>query len=262
MLPRAQAIITDILSVVNPLNARFLGVGNAGNRALGSAALVLEHDGEPLLVIDCGPDTLDAFHARYGTLPSALFITHTHLDHVGGLENLFYRACFAPGGRRHDIRLFVPAPLVAHLHQRIADYPDNIAEGGVNFWDVLRLVPVSRRFCLAGFRFSVYPVRHHAPDSAFGLHLPGSFFYSGDTRPLPELMGTVAARDETLFHDCGLTGNPSHTGLDDVLREYSAGIRVRLVAYHYGSTDDAATIRAAGLRAATVDDTFILKNPA
>ncbi len=245
---------------MNTLNARFLGVGNAGNRMLGSAALVLERQGAPLLLIDCGPDTLDAFHTRYGILPPALFITHTHLDHVGGLENLFYRACFAADGRRHDIRLFVPAPLVAHLHQRIADYPSNIAEGGVNFWDVLRLVPVSRHFCLADLEFSVYPVRHHGPDSAFGLHLPGSFFYSGDTRPLPELMSTVAARDETLFHDCGRVGNPSHTGLDDVLREYSAGIRARLVAYHYGSTDDAAAIRAAGLRAATVDDHYSLQS--
>lgn len=250
---------------MNSLNARFLGVGNAGNRELGSAALVIARQGAtstgPLLLIDCGPDTLNAYTARYGALPTAVFITHTHFDHIGGLEQLFYRACFAPEGRRHDIRLFVPAPLVAHLHQRIADYPNNVAEGGVNFWDVLRIVPVARRFWLQGLDFHVYPVRHHGPDSAFGLHLPGAFFYSGDTRPLPELMGTVAARDETVFHDCGRIGNPSHSGLDDLLREYDAALRPRLVAYHYGTPDDAAAIRAAGLRAATVDDIFELRSP-
>lgn len=256
-------------SPVTTLSARFLGVGNAGNARLGSAALVLEQAGTPLLLIDCGPDTLNAYQARYQALPDAVFITHNHMDHVGGLENLFYRACFAANGRRTDIRLLVPAPLVPHLHQRIADYPNNVAEGGVNFWDVLRIVPVAASFWLHGLQFSVYPVRHHAPNSAFGLHLPGSFFYSGDTRPLPELLPTVAARGETVFHDCGRTGNPSHTGLDDILRDYFfepqaalADLRSRLVAYHYANAEDAAAIRAAGLRAATTDDIFTLGEPA
>jgi ribonuclease BN (tRNA processing enzyme) len=235
---------------VSTLAARFLGVGNAGNRALGSAALVLERGGAPLLLVDCGPDTLDSFRDHYDALPGALFITHTHLDHVGGLENLFYRACFAAGGRRHDIRLFVPAPLVPHLHQRIADYPDNVAEGGVNFWDVLRIVPVAGSFWLDGLLFYVHAVRHHAPNTAFGLHLPGSFFYSGDTRPLPELLPVVAAAGETVFHDCGRTGNPSHSGVDDLLREYSTAQRAQLIAYHYGSDADAQAIAATGLRVA------------
>lgn len=244
------------------LGARFTGVGNAGNRALGSAALVLEADGAPLLLVDCGPDTLDSYIDMHGGLPPALFITHTHLDHVGGLENLFYRACFAQPARRTDIRLFVPAQLVPHLHQRIAEYPNNVAEGGVNFWDVLRIVPVQSHFWLDGLLFRIYPVRHHAPNTAFGLHLPGVFFYSGDTRPVPELLATVAAQGETVFHDCGLRGNPSHTGLDDILRDYDAGVRSRLVAYHYASAADADALAAAGLKVARRDLTFALPAPA
>lgn len=241
------------------LSARFLGVGNAGNRALGSAAMVLEYNDAPCLLIDCGRDTLDAYADHYnGALPQAVFITHTHLDHVGGLETLFYRACFAAGGRRSDIRLFVPAAIVAHLHQRIADYPNNIAEGGVNFWDVLRLVPVQTHFWLDGLRFYPHAVRHHAPNSAFGLHLPGAFFYSGDTRPVPELMPVVAAQNETVFHDCGVRGNPSHTGLDDVLREYDANVRARLIAYHYASLPDADVIAAAGIGVAQRGERFVL----
>lgn len=244
------------------LAARFTGVGNAGNRSLGSSALVIERDGSPLLLIDCGPDTLDSYADHYGTLPAALFITHTHLDHAGGLENLFYRACFAFSERRTDIRLFVPARLVAHLHQRIADYPNNVAEGGVNFWDVLRIVPVAEHFWLDGLLFHVHPVRHHAPGTAFGLHLPGSFFYSGDTRPVPELMPVVAAAGETVFHDCALQGNPSHTGLDDVLRDYDAELRERFIAYHYASAADVDALRAAGLGTAMRGQAIALPAPA
>lgn len=252
------------------LSARFTGVGNAGNRELGSAALVIERNDAPLLLIDCGPETLDTFADHYvanrqagqdQALPTALFITHTHLDHVGGLENLFYRACFSKPTRRTDIRLFVPAPLVAHLHQRIADYPNNIAEGGVNFWDVLRIVPVQTRFWLNGLLFHVWPVRHHAPNSAFGLHLPGAFFYSGDTLPVPELMSSVAAQGEIIFHDCAVRGNPSHTGLDDVQRDYDAAIQARMIAYHYASIADADTLAAAGLRAARRHEKIDLPPP-
>src|SRR5690606_15858773 len=73
---------------------RFLGVGAARAVELGSSAAVLEQDGKPMLLIDCGPDTLDRYQAAYGQLPRAIYLTHTHLDHVGGMERLFTRLWF------------------------------------------------------------------------------------------------------------------------------------------------------------------------
>lgn len=73
---------------------RFLGTGAAHAVALGSSAVVLERDGRPLLLVDCGPDTLDRFTDTYGAPPSALYITHTHMDHVAGMERLFFRLWF------------------------------------------------------------------------------------------------------------------------------------------------------------------------
>ena len=52
--------------------------------------------GQPLLMIDCGQEALTAFVAQYGHVPMALFITHVHLDHVAGLERLFYKIYFDP----------------------------------------------------------------------------------------------------------------------------------------------------------------------
>ena len=146
-------------------NLRFHGVGNSHAVELGSAMATIERDGQPWLTIDCGGEGLTAYLAHYGAYPEALFITHTHLDHVGGFERLFGATYFAtPRGR--DIRLYVPAPLVPLLQERIAGYPNVVAEGGANFWDAFQLVPVSGAFWHDGMRLETFPVRHHWPDTA------------------------------------------------------------------------------------------------
>lgn len=239
---------------------RFLGVGSAQAVELGSASAVLERDGAPLLVVDCGPEALTRHLARYGAAPRALFLTHAHLDHVGGMERLFYRLYFDPA-HRGDCRVFVPAPLVPLLHERLGSYPNVVAEGGANFWDAFRLIPVGRDFWHEGLRFDVFPVRHHAPDSAYGIALRGAFVYTGDTRPIPEVLERYGTGTEPVAHDCGLKGNPSHTGLDDLEREYSPALRARLVLYHYGSVADGAALEAAGYRIARPGDALTLAEP-
>jgi glyoxylase-like metal-dependent hydrolase (beta-lactamase superfamily II) len=241
-------------------NLRFLGVGNAAAPALGSASIVLERDGRPLLMVDCGQEALTAWQERYGGVPPAVFLTHLHLDHVAGFERLFVANYFGnqPGGRT---RLYVPATLVPLLQERIAGYPNVVAEGSANFWDAFHLVPVAQGFWHGELWFDVFPVRHHVPGTAFGLALRGSFLYTGDTRPIPETVAVYADGATRLVHDCDLTGNPSHTGLPDLLREYPEALRRQMTVYHYASPADGDQLAAAGLDVARPGEVRELNAP-
>lgn len=239
---------------------RFLGVGNAAAVQLGSAMACIERDGAPWLAIDCGGEGLTAYLDRYGVPPRAIFVTHTHLDHVAGFERVFVESYFDPAWRG-KVRVYAPAPLVPLLHSRVGDYPNALAEGGANFWDAFQVIPVGASFWHDGVRMQVFPARHHWPDTAFGLRLRGSVVWTGDTRPIPEVLAAFANEGELIAHDCALHGNPSHTGVDDLEREYPRDILDRCVLYHYASDADGDALRARGHRVATPGEGIDLRAP-
>ena len=240
---------------------RFLGVGNAQAAVtLGSAAAVIERNGAPELMIDCGQEALTAFQRQYGALPDAVFFTLVHMVLVAGLERLFFATYFDPA-RRGRVRLYVPVTVLPHLQSRLADYPGVVAEGGANWWDAFQLVPVTRGFWHRDFAYEVFPVRHHLPDTAFGLRLRGSVVWTGDTRPIPEMLARHADAGEWVAHDCALHGNPSHSGVEDLEREYPAQLLARCVLYHYASAADAQALRLRGHRVADAGESLPLAAP-
>lgn len=237
-----------------------LGTGAASAVDLGASGAVLERDGAPVLLIDCGPGTLEHYLRSYARLPSAVFITHGHMDHVAGLERLFHAAWFDPV-QRGRIKLFMHANLVPILQARVADYPNAVAEGGANFWEGFRLVPLSRGFWLDGWWFDVFATRHHVPGTSFGVVLRGCFAWTGDTRPIPETISAFADERTLVAHDCALVGNPSHAGVEDLEREYPEGLRTQLLLYHYGSEADAEALRGRGFKVAVPDGRYPLHAP-
>lgn len=228
---------------------RFLGIG--GGTSQGSPIAVLERGDEPLLMIDCGPGAVDAWRHRYGALPQSVYLTHTHMDHVGGLEELFHAAApLVAGGRILPVRLFMASSIVPLVQERVAGNPFVRAEGGVNFWDAFQLVPVSSGFWLDSLWFRVFEVRHMQPRFCYGVALAGSFLFTADTRPIPEVLREHATEGETIFHDCAVRANPAHSGFVDLLNEYNGEILDRIVAYHYGSVENGRRLERHGFRVA------------
>jgi 8-oxo-dGTP pyrophosphatase MutT (NUDIX family) len=71
----------------------------------------------------------------------------------------------------------------------------------------------------------------------------------------------MPAGAKTIFHDCGTRSNPSHTGYQDLTREYKPEQRGRLVLYHYGSEADGQMLEGQGYRVARRGERLALSHP-
>lgn len=230
----------------------FLGVGSAftTQEYYQSNMLITAPSGKTLL-LDCGSDTCHSL-AEYGKRAGnrgieidAVYISHCHSDHIGGLEYLAFSTYF--GDRRAEIKLFAEENLVSRLwdeslkgglgriqgkFMRLADYFD------------CRPVGDDGRFRWEGIRFELVAMPHVVLAEevvySFGLLIGGSdaeedaVFISTDTQFRPDTIVRIAKRASLIFHDCETT--PSRSGVHAhyvELRTLPAEVREKMWLYHY-----------------------------
>lgn len=201
----------------------FLGSGSAftyGDGNYQSNMLLTDSNGQHLL-IDCGSDarfSLGEQGLGAGDI-SAVYVSHCHADHIGGLEWLgfatyFHSLCSRP-------RLFIEAHMAellweGALRAGMASLEDRRA-GLDTFFNVTRLPPQGR-FSWDRARLELVPVVHHynGPDAqpAFGLMIhagPGGqqALLTTDTQFRPETLAPYYDRADIIFQDCETYPHPS-----------------------------------------------------
>lgn len=210
------------------------------------------------LLIDCGSDARFSLPAVGLSRPrdiDAVYITHTHADHIGGLEWL--ALCSRYGDRRRP-RLIVPAELRESLWTSSLSGALRYSEEGESTLDsYFEVTPVEPdgTFTWAGVRFETVPVVHIDGGSvrmmSYGVSLTAdgrSVYVSSDGKFDPALATRrYAQQADVIFHDCELGPRSGvHSHYDD-LRTLPLPLRQKMWLYHYspGARPDA---RADGFR--------------
>ena len=226
------------------MQLKFLGVSAAfvvGKDKYNSNMLITSASGKNLL-IDCGADARHSLHRQNLSHSDidAVYISHLHADHVGGLEWLGYTKYFID---KHIPDLYISHELDSSLW-------DNVLSGGMStlenkqasldtFFKVHALQSPS--FVWEGYSFELIKVLHSISNGqvlpCFGLLITVDtykVFLTTDTRFQKDLLMPVYAQADIIFQDCETSTSASyqHARYDD-LQTLPASIKSKMWLYDY-----------------------------
>jgi len=228
----------------------FLGTGSAFTLAddnFQSNALLEADDGTRLL-IDCGSDARRSLKAAGLNQRdvTAVYISHLHGDHVGGLEWLGFTTYFHAEFQRPI--LYIQEDLIRPLWYESLKAGMEVLDfghGGLeDFFDV-RPVTGDGGFSFGGRRLDMIPVVHIVSGEAvmrsYGLmiHAPsGPVLFTADGMYQPEVLWPHYEAARLIFQDCDTKPckGAAHAHYTDLVG-LPAAIKAKMWLYHYGDGD-------------------------
>lgn len=237
----------------------FLGVGGAFSQTLFNTNFLIIK-GDAHLLVDFGTTGPFSLPASTGLTLSdiqAILPTHSHCDHIGGIESLalWNRYVAIPQFGKHKISMIISEEyedilwnqsLRGGMEQNeyssegkplaISDFFDIIRPNWLDREPRLRLELDWNGIHIELFGTNHVPEQASSASSAFithGLHIDGRVFFSGDTKFDKELLNMYADRSEYMFHDASFFPNPVHASLEE-LRTLPSSIKEKMFLVHYG----------------------------
>ena len=240
-----------LLSNEGSLTLTFLGCGSAFAKSLNQTNLLVVK-GEDHFLIDMGTTSAKVLHDN-GVGVSDIdhfLITHSHADHIGGLEEvqLFNRYV-----ARRKANMIITKQYESQLWNESLKGGSEWSEGRrLRFTD---LWTVQRPRKVRGYTRDVYQTEvgsisvkmfrtRHFPDSAeswqdsvwsCGVLIDDHVLFTSDTQFDPELLEEFDSKHSlsAIFHDCQLFTGGVHTGIEE-LATLPAELKQKLILVHYG----------------------------
>ena len=253
---KIRKLDTDKLPLVNDgqLSLFFIGVGSAFSKKHYQTN-VLFIKGEDHLLIDCGTKCPQALYELGLSVTdiSNFLITHSHADHIGGLEEVMLMGRY--------FRRQKPSIIINHIYQQLlwdmslrggAAYNEE-KEGAVlsfsDMWNIIR--PTWLEYYpretfetqLGSINIKIFRTKHipdfpaswHNSFWSCGLVVDERILYTSDTRFDRDLIEDFNEKFdlEVIFHDCQFFTGGVHAGIDEI-RTLPDDIKSKIVLMHYG----------------------------
>ncbi len=236
----------------------FIGVGSAFTKRQYQTNLLIIK-GDDHLLIDCGTKCPQAFHELGLPISEVknLLITHSHADHVGGLEEVLLMGRYAIGQKPK----IVISELLQHLLWDMSlrggagyneGYNEQDAVATLSFNDYFEII---RPVMLSGFPRETFGAKvgnidfkimrtKHIPDSSLdwlssfwscGVIIDDRIMFTGDTRFDFDLIDYYERQYnfDAIFHDCQFFNGGVHASLEE-LNQFPLEYKSKTYLTHYG----------------------------
>ncbi|MFH1050393.1 MAG: MBL fold metallo-hydrolase [bacterium] len=219
----------------------FLGTGTAFSQLLYNNNIIIIK-GNAHILVDFGYNAPISLEKHLGLSPldiEAFLPTHSHADHIGGVEYLVLN-------KRYSSPNFPNNPKLKLITTK--EYKDILwnysLKGGLewnekkgntrlkitDYFDILLAKPLSSKdrtkykIKYKGIDIELFGT-NHIPDTAktqkqafisYGLMIDKKVMYTSDTKFDKSLLDIYADKAEVIFHDCSFTKNPVHASYDEL----------------------------------------------
>lgn len=239
------------------MKIKFIGVGSAFTTPeyYQSNMLVTVRSGKKML-LDCGSDARFALsecninNYNLGDEIDAIYISHLHADHIGGMEWLAFNTYFGP--KRVKPKLFMEAQLMDQMWNNSLRGGLGCIEGKeMHLSDYFKCRPLScnASFLWEGIGFTLVEMPHVITEgrnhNSYGLvvkaerYKGSSVFITMDTHFQPDCIAAISEKVRLIFHDCETSRYKSiiHTHYEDLCTLH-AEIKQKMWLYHYQPNPD------------------------